>query len=574
MYVWYNEEKLFVNRRYQRKLVWTLNEKQQLVESVLSRFPIPAILLAERDAGGYEIIDGLQRLHTLMSFIDTGFPSLSAKYFDVTQFPTAKKRADDGAFTPKKGVEVITAQDVSTFLDYSLAISVMRSATEAEIDDVFARINTYGHRLSDQERRQAGVQSEFSTLIRCLACDIRGDSSSDILGLAQMPQVSVDLPMTKHGYNVVADETFWVEQGILRSTDLRDSMDEQCLADIAASVVGGTILERSKEALDAVYDANDAENTRISDALDVYGADRFAQELKYCIDELINVCESETPSKLRTLIFAGPSTNAFPAMFAVLMVALHELLVGQPKMISNYPGVKAAITGLYARLETSRRSTVAVERRRNADAIKGLIAPHLVDREAPVICGSNSTTDIDSTIRRSAIELPHYELKQGLLRLDGSFALDGDVLQRIIRTICAIANNGKDRAGSIMIGVTDKDEDAQRVKELYGLEPRKVGSRYVVGVRREAVALKEGPEDYFGRLKLAIRNSTLSTPVRDAVLSTIDYNDYYGLGVVVIAVPAQASLSYVDGDAYWRDGDETVKATSAAKIEELALRFR
>jgi hypothetical protein len=48
---------------------------------------------------------------------------------------------------------LLSPREVSTFLDYSLAISVMRGSTEDEIDDVFARINTYGHRLSDQERR-------------------------------------------------------------------------------------------------------------------------------------------------------------------------------------------------------------------------------------------------------------------------------------------------------------------------------------------------------------------------------------------------------------------------------------
>ena len=87
-----------MNRRYQRKLVWTLVEKQKLVESTLRKFPVPAILLAERETGDYEVIDGLQRLHTLVSFIESAFPTLDKKYFDVSQFPTAKGRADEGIF--------------------------------------------------------------------------------------------------------------------------------------------------------------------------------------------------------------------------------------------------------------------------------------------------------------------------------------------------------------------------------------------------------------------------------------------------------------------------------------------
>src|SRR5271157_5285857 len=539
IYTWFSENKLFVNRRYQRKLVWTLDEKQKLVESVLKKYPIPAILLAERDTGGYEIIDGLQRLHTLMSFIETGFATLDGEYFDITGFPTAKLRANEGLFSPTEGNGLITQREVSTFLDYSMAISIMRGATEAEIDDVFARINTYGHRLSDQERRQAGVQDEFSDLIRELACEIRGDASSDILTLDQMPSISVDLPMTKHEYSVVADETFWVRQGILRSTDLRDSMDEQCLADMTASIISGSVIERSKDTLDGIYEDGSSENDRITAALDAYGKERFANELKHCIDELLQVCESGTPDKLRGIIFSKPSSNAFPAVFAILIIALHESLVGGQRKVASYGGIKGAITGLYDRLNTKKGSTSPEERRKNIDIIKGLIASYLVESKVPPVYGAYSTTDIDSTIRRSEIELPHYELKQGLLRLDASRAVDDGVIDRIIRTICAIANNGKKHTGSIVIGVTDKEADAERVKQLYGTEPRKLGSRFVVGVKREAAALGEKPEQYFARLKSKIRNSTLSEPLRGEVLSNMDYNDYYGLGLIMITIPTQ-----------------------------------
>ena len=121
--------------------------------------------------------------------------------------------------------------------------------------------------------------------------------------------------------------------------------------------------------------------------------------------------------------------------------------------------------------------------------------------------------------------------------------------------------------------MTDKEADAERVKQLYGTEPRKLGSRFVVGVKREAAALGEKPEQYFARLKSKIRNSTLSEPLRGEVLSNMDYNDYYGLGLIMITIPTQRQLSYVDEDVYWRDGDETVKAVGAARIANLALRF-
>ncbi|GAB4137345.1 MAG: hypothetical protein Fur0046_11390 [Cyanobacteria bacterium J069] len=207
IYSWYRGNKLYVNRRYQRKLVWTSEEKQQLIESILKRYPIPAILIAERDGspGTYEIIDGLQRLQAIMSFIETSFSTKDGKFFNLEYFPTAKGYSDEGLFTSQVAEESLSQREVSTLLDYNLALSVMRNATEAEVNDVFDRINTFGRRLSDQERRQAGVQNDFSNLVREIACTLRGDSSADILPLHLMPSISIDLPMTKHGYAVRAE---------------------------------------------------------------------------------------------------------------------------------------------------------------------------------------------------------------------------------------------------------------------------------------------------------------------------------------------------------------------------------
>jgi len=155
VYTWYTEDKLHVNRRYQRKLVWTLEEKQKLIDSILKRYPVPAILIAEREnfPGTYEIIDGLQRLQAIVSFIEMSFftqdekhsdgKTLYEKYFDLQYFPTAKGRADEGLFVPSEAQTYLSQREVSTLLDYTLALSVMRNATEAEINDVFYRINTF-----------------------------------------------------------------------------------------------------------------------------------------------------------------------------------------------------------------------------------------------------------------------------------------------------------------------------------------------------------------------------------------------------------------------------------------------
>jgi hypothetical protein len=578
IYSWYTENRLYVNRRYQRKLVWTLEEKQKLIESILKRYPIPAVLIAEKEGepGSYEIIDGLQRLHAITSFIETAFTTIEGEQFNLEFFPTAKSRATSGVFTPPQIEKQLSQKQVSTLLDYALALSVMRNATEEEINDVFGRINTYGHRLSDQERRQAGVESGFSGMVRNIACTLRGDASADLLLLSSMPQISIDLPMTKHGYTVKAEDVFWVTEGILRSTDLRDSMDEQCIADIAVCVITGQLIERSKDALDEIYDRNSPASIEVEASLEVYGADKFASEFKYCVDEILKVCRSGDTGiiHLRDLLFKKGNTNAFPSVFATVVIAFHELTVKESKVITDYDGVRKSLTDLNSRIETGRKATSPDERRKNIDVVKGLISNHLVSgTPGSAIYGSHASLDVDAIIRRSEVEAPAYELKQGFVTLSDQRTIDPDLIDKIIKTICAIANNGPQHSGKLIIGVTDKESDAQRIATLDGITPKKVGKKFVVGITREAKVLNISPEAYFGKWKTALKDSALSSPLKEAVLSNMDFNDYYGMGVVVVTIPPQKQLSYVGDNVYWREGDSTSLASTAKVIASIAQRF-
>lgn len=576
VYAWYSSDQLFVNRRYQRKLVWTLEEKQKLIDSILKKYPIPAILIAEIKGNDstYEIIDGLQRLHAIVSFIETAFTTLDGKLFNLQLFPTAKGRAENKIFSPAIGQEYLSQIEVSTILDYALALSVMRNATEKEVNDVFDRINTYGHRLSDQERRQSGTQNDFSNMVREIACTLRGDVSIDVLPLKSMPSISIDLPMTKHGYDIQADEVFWVTQGILRATDLRDSMDEQCIADIAACIVGGQLIERSKDALDDIYAPDNASSERVLNALKVYGKDKFSEEFKFCVDEILKVCNVGGMQKLRDIVFETKNTNPFPAVFVVILIAFHELVVGSGKTVSDYAGIKKVISNIGGKIDKGRKAASPEERRKNIDQVKGLIGRYFIDTKAPPhIYGNHATVDINSLIRRSEVELADYELKQGILTLGPKRGIDKNIIDKIAQTICAMANNGPERVGKIIIGVADKSADSARIEKIDKVKSISVGGRYVVGICREAAFLEITLEKYFAKLKDGIKNSKLSDNLKASVMSSIDYNSYFGLGVIVITVIPQKELSFFGDDMYWRNVDSTEVAKTPKIIAAIAKRF-
>lgn len=218
--------KFRVNRNYQRKLVWTRDEKRKLIDSILRGFPIPLILLAtEVEPDGsktFEILDGMQRLNAIFEFIENHF-DVDGKYFRIDQLARAKQRQEEGKFAlPTGNTSTLDSDDCANFLDYTLAISEFPATDREAVNEVFGRINAYGRQLSNQEKRQAGVMSEFSALVRTLSAEIRGDVSRETLDLSEMPSISIDPDDSHTRYGITADDTFWCNQGILRKNQLRE----------------------------------------------------------------------------------------------------------------------------------------------------------------------------------------------------------------------------------------------------------------------------------------------------------------------------------------------------------------
>ena len=142
----------------------------------------------------------------------------------------------------------------------------------------------------------------------------------------------------------------------------------------------------------------------------------------------------------------------------------------------------------------------------------------------------------------------------------------------MIETICGIANCGPG-AGVVLVGVADKEKEADRIAQLDKVVPVRVAERHGVGVLREAARLDETAGQYVGRRKNAIRNSDLSEPLKSGVLASIDFNDYRGLGVLVLRVPSQNQLSTIGDRAYGRQGDETIELQGVSAITSAAARF-
>jgi len=563
----FRDDSLIVNRKYQRKLVWTTKEKQNLIDSLIKDYPIPLILLADASEGAsevFEIMDGMQRLNAIFAFIENVFP-VNGKYFDTNEFTRARQASEGGVFTPadQNGSDFFSPSICADILDYQLAVTIFPIKSDKQVTDIFGRINSGGKQLSAQEKRQAGMTDEFSMTIRELASEIRGDSSKTKLPLSEMPEISIDSVRADLGYALKAEEIFWCRQGVLSNRHLRDSEDEEMIADICSSIVLNEPIARSKDLFDKIYDENESEYENVRREFNSYGRDRLVEEVKVALSVLQEVIDaySKEANALRSNVNPR-SANPIKGSFFAIFMSFHRLVIVEEKTPDDYKGIMNALSGLHTKMISSAKSSTTADRIKNIDTTTGLIQRYFLKKDPPMLRhGAGLALDLENSLRRSRIETSRYECKQGFVDLSQERKLNLNLSERIIESICGIANVGPDADGFIFIGVADTEADSKRVAELDGITPIKVGSRYVVGLERERKILGYDEEQYLEIIMSDIRNSGLSDPLRSQVLSQTDYVEYKGHSVLRLRIPAQREISFVGDDVFIRENSSTILAT-------------
>src|SRR5262245_11248026 len=64
----YKDGDLKIDPEYQRLFRWDLDQQTQYIESILLAIPSPPLFFAKNDDGRSEVIDGLQRISTVLKF--------------------------------------------------------------------------------------------------------------------------------------------------------------------------------------------------------------------------------------------------------------------------------------------------------------------------------------------------------------------------------------------------------------------------------------------------------------------------------------------------------------------------
>jgi hypothetical protein len=60
---------LDIHPEFQRFFRWTIQQKSRWVESILLGIPLPSVFVSQQENGKWDVVDGLQRLSTILEFM-------------------------------------------------------------------------------------------------------------------------------------------------------------------------------------------------------------------------------------------------------------------------------------------------------------------------------------------------------------------------------------------------------------------------------------------------------------------------------------------------------------------------
>lgn len=184
----YKNKELIIRPEYQRLFRWSSKQKTALIESILLSIPIPPIFVAEDKNGIWELIDGLQRISTFISFFGELESDISEIKYNIEedneegieleedenhqQIIGNKWVLDSGGL-----IESLEGFNVDS-LPQNLKINLKRAVCRVEIlrgesstsmkYELFKRLNSGGSKLTPQEIRNAifrGIDTRLNELL-------------------------------------------------------------------------------------------------------------------------------------------------------------------------------------------------------------------------------------------------------------------------------------------------------------------------------------------------------------------------------------------------------------------------
>jgi len=230
----YRDNELVINPDFQRLFRWELGQKSRLIESLLLGIPLPSIFVFERPDSTWELIDGLQRISTLLEFMGQLRDPATGNLLPPTALTATKylPSLNNAVWEKSEQIEGVPLADQAP-LTPALQLSIRRSRMSVEIlkrpsdnttkYDLFQRLNAGGIAANPQELRNCiiiMVSSVYSQFVRGLADydsfrAVLAASEEQIEKQRHMEYACRFLVHTYVPYNTNLDVEEFVDEGIV-----------------------------------------------------------------------------------------------------------------------------------------------------------------------------------------------------------------------------------------------------------------------------------------------------------------------------------------------------------------------
>lgn len=247
---------------YQRRSTWTPSQQSYLINTLFERKPIPALYIRhaldlDRGISLKEIVDGQQRTRAILDYCKNNFNARHPDYHKKIRFKDLPKAEHE------------------RFLLTAIPVGYLLGATDADVIDIFARINSVSKTLNAQEKRNALYSGEFK-------------------------QFAVE--------QAVRRTEFWRQYGIFSDTDISRMVEVQFISDLVLNLLNG-LSDFTPSRLNNLYDEFEDDFPR-------------AKEINGRLERVFSFLASLDPSAIDGTIFARQ-----PLFFSLVVVldSIHTL---------------------------------------------------------------------------------------------------------------------------------------------------------------------------------------------------------------------------------------------------------
>ena len=198
---WHNNKQLELSPKFQRKSVWKDSARSYLMDTIVRGKPIPKVFIRQKinsttRKSMREVVDGQQRLRTILSYISDGF-----------QISRRHNSEYGGQYFSQLDDDVQSA-----ILNYEVSVDLLVNMPDEEVLDVFARLNSYAVTLNTQEKLHANHFGPFKQVSERIA----------------------------HKYN-----SFWIDNKIISANNILRMEDTYFVSDLIIAMVSGIDTKKS-----------------------------------------------------------------------------------------------------------------------------------------------------------------------------------------------------------------------------------------------------------------------------------------------------------------------------------------